>query len=189
VGFDEPEEHWAPPDSLDPTPVWKQYILVVLLGAGVFVFAIVYAYIALLPDVVSPPAVLPGRVILSALQYAPGTTQKVSLAGPNATFYLTYDKAEPIAVRATWSPAISSGSQCAIVLPGEPIPGAPGKSVETAGMAANAAVFLDACTLSVFDARGDRVAGSAPRGLDRYLVSRKGDRLIVNTDHIIQGTP
>ena len=65
VGFDEPEEHWAPPDSLDPTPVWKQYILVVLLGAGVFVFAIVYAYIALLPDVVSPPAVLPGALTLT----------------------------------------------------------------------------------------------------------------------------
>jgi hypothetical protein len=25
---DQPTEHWAGPESLDPTPVWKQYILV-----------------------------------------------------------------------------------------------------------------------------------------------------------------
>ena len=25
---DQPTEHWAGPESLDPTPVWKQYLLV-----------------------------------------------------------------------------------------------------------------------------------------------------------------
>ena len=25
---DQPPEHWAGPESLDPTPVWKQYLLV-----------------------------------------------------------------------------------------------------------------------------------------------------------------
>ena len=41
MAFDEPEEHWAPPDSLDPTPVWKQYIVVVLLGVAVVAFGAV----------------------------------------------------------------------------------------------------------------------------------------------------
>ena len=28
---DQPAEHWAGAESLDPTPVWKQYILIALL--------------------------------------------------------------------------------------------------------------------------------------------------------------
>src|SRR5919204_6586357 len=106
MAFDEPEEHWAPPDSLDPTPVWKQYLVVLALGVAVVAFGALYAYVAFLPDVVAPPAVLPGRVVLQALQYAPGTTQRVALAAPEEAFYLSYDGPQPIAVRARWSPAV-----------------------------------------------------------------------------------
>ncbi|OLC57578.1 MAG: hypothetical protein AUH85_02970 [Chloroflexi bacterium 13_1_40CM_4_68_4] len=180
MGFDEPIDHWAPPDSLDPTPVWKQYLLVVLLGSAIFLFGAIYAYVAFLPDLVTPPAALPGRVVLGALQYAPGTTQKVTIAGPDETFYLTYARGVPLAVRATWSPTVSVEAQCRITLVAEDPLFDP---------ATGDAVFLDSCTHSVFGASGDVLAGSAPRGLDRYLVARKGDRLIVNTDHLIQGTP
>ena len=180
MGLNEPIDHWAPPDSLDPTPVWRQYLLVVLLGAGIFMFGAFYAYVAFLPDLVTPPAALPGRVVLGALQYPPGTTQKVSIAGPDQTFYLTYAGTVPLAVRATWSSSVGGASQCQITLIAEN-PLMDPFSFD--------AVFLDSCTHSFFRASGEVYAGTAPRGLDRYLVSRKGDRLIVNTDHIIQGTP
>ena len=180
MGFDEPADHWAPPDSLDPTPVWKQYLLVVLLGAALVAFGAIYAYAALLPQLVSPPAALPGRVVLPALQYARGTTQKVTLAGGDAAFYLSYAGAEPYAVLAAWSPEVGGPARCAVTLVAEdPLFDAPSRD----------AVFLDSCTRSAFDSTGARLGGTAPRGLDRYLVSRKGDRLVVNTDHVIQGTP
>ena len=180
MGFDEPAEHWAPPDSLDPTPVWKQYLLVILLGVALVAFGAIYAYAALLPELVAPPAVLPGRVILPALQYARGTTQKVDLAGSDAAFYLSYAGAEPYAVLAAWSPEVGAAARCAVTLVAEDPLFDP---------ADRKAVFLDSCTRSVFDSAGARLDGPAPRGLDRYLVSRKGDRLVVNTDHVIQGTP
>src|ERR671935_352398 len=180
MAFDEPEEHWAPPDSLDPTPVWKQYIVVVLLGVAVVAFGAVYAYVAFLPDLVSPPAVLPGRVILPVLQYAPGTTQRVSLAGDDATFYLGYVGQQPIAIRAKWSPVLGA-APCDVLLAAE-IAGAGGTLPKDA-------VFRISCGDALFDERGTPVAGASARSLDRYLVSRKGDRLIVNIDHVIQGTP
>ena len=189
MGFDEPAEHWAPPDSLDPTPVWRQYLVVVLLGFAVIAVAALYAYVASLPDVVTPPAVLPGRVVLSSLQYPKGTTQRVAIAGPDATFYLTYAGSEPVAVRATWSPELGGPTTCSIVLPGETFTQPDGSSRRVFVRTDSGIEFVDSCTSSTFDARGQRVDGSAPRGLDRYLVSRKGDRLIVNTDHVIQGTP
>jgi hypothetical protein len=189
VGFDEPVEHWAPPESLDPTPVWKQYLLVITLGVAVFVFAVVYAYVAFLPDAVTPPAVLPGRVVLSALQYPKGTTQRVTIAGADASFYLTYAGDDPIAVRATWSPELGGRDRCAIALPGEPITRPDGSATRVYVRTDSGVEFVDSCTLTLFDANGLRVSGPAPRGLDRYLVSRKGDRLIVNIDHLIQGAP
>src|SRR2546430_17167117 len=64
---DQPPEHWAGPESLDPTPVWKQFALIgiflflglVLLG-GVAIFAAA-------PQLVTPPALVPGdRLVLAA---------------------------------------------------------------------------------------------------------------------------
>ena len=69
---DQPPEHWAGPESLDPTPVWKQFALIgiflflglVLLG-GVAVFAAA-------PQLVSPPALVPGdRLVLSIADLLP----------------------------------------------------------------------------------------------------------------------
>jgi hypothetical protein len=130
---------------------------------------------------------LPGRVILGALQYPKGTTQKVTLGGD--PFYLTYAGEQPVAVRAMWSPDVGGAERCAIVLPGESFTGPDGGLTRVYVRTDSGGEFIDTCTVSVFDASGARLSGTAPRGLDRYLVSRKGDRLVVNTDHVIVGTP
>ncbi|GAC1702395.1 MAG: hypothetical protein NVS9B6_18570 [Candidatus Limnocylindrales bacterium] len=79
---DQPPEHWAGAASLDPTPVWKQYLLIAFGVLGAFVLVIVVAYFALGVQLATPPAaVAGGRVVLAlsdvprpgeaAKQYAP----------------------------------------------------------------------------------------------------------------------
>lgn len=171
----EPPEQWAPPDSLDPTPVWKQYVLVALLVLAFLAVAGAYAYVAILPDVVTPPAALPGRVVLAASDHPPGTTKVVALGGWEEVFYLSNLGEDYVAVSRWWSSAVGAKERCGVDLLEAP----------TAGSGSR---FVEPCGGSTFDARGRVTSGPAPRGLDRYLVSRKGDRLIVNTDHVIQGT-
>lgn len=178
MGSNEPVEHWAGPESLDPTPVWKQYLVVIFLAVTIFAFAGVYAYAALLPDLVTPPAAIPGRIVLRASDHPPGTTKRVALGAE--AFYVSNVGREPVAVRARWSPAVGGDPRCEVTLVADD----PRRDPASAE-----GVFLDSCTRSVFGATGAILTGSAPRGLDRYLVSRKGDRLIVNTDHLIQGKP
>ncbi len=174
MGTLEPPEHWAPAESLDPTPVWKQYALVALLAVAFVAVVGAYAFVALLPDVVTPPAALPGgRVVLAVSDHPPGTTKAIGVAGAQQAFYLTNLGGDFVAVRAWWSPEVGAREPCRVDL------------VESDAVAR----FRDPCGGSTFDARGRVVSGSAPRGLDRYLVSRKGDRLIVNIDHLIQGKP
>lgn len=170
MGTSEPPEQWAPAESLDPTPVWKQYALVAILALGFLALSGVYAYLAVLPDVVTPPAALPGRVVLSTGDHPPGTTKLVDIAGADRSFYLVRFGAEDaVALRTVWSPQVG-GAQCRVALASQ-----------------GPVRFGDTCTRSSFDERGMVVAGDAPRSLDRYLVSRKGDRLVVNLDHVIQG--
>lgn len=166
MGSHEPVEQWAAPESLDPTPVWKQYLVVTVLGLGLVLAAAAYVYVAFLPDLVTPPAAIPGRVILAASEYAPGTTKAVDLG---RAFYLTNVGGDYVAVTASWSPQVG-GTPCAVEL--------------ASAVSANARFM--SCDGARFDESG-RALGGAPRGLDRYLVSRKGDRLIVNTGHLIQG--
>ena len=174
MGTSEPPEHWAPPDSLDPTPVWKQYALALVLALAFAAAVGAYAYAAVLPDVVAPPAALPGgRVVLAGSQFPPGTTKVVGVGGWERSFYLTNLGRDYAAVRKWWSAEVGGNELCGVDL----------VESDPSGR------FRDACTGSTFDVQGRVVSGSAPRGLDRYLVSRKGDRLIVNTDHLIQGKP
>jgi hypothetical protein len=64
---DQPTDHWAGPGSLDPTPVWKQYILVAAFVLLALVLVSVAAYGALAVELATPPAnVIGGRVVLSA---------------------------------------------------------------------------------------------------------------------------
>lgn len=189
MGTAEPPEHWAPPESLDPTPVWKQYLLVGLLALGFLALAVAYVAAAVAPDVVTPPALVPGnRLVLASSEHPPGTTKRVEAAGPDRAFYLVrFTLDDAIAIRATWTPELGEGAPCqvAFVVPQAAVP-----SPLPPGFVPSrpeAPFFADSCTASRFDDRGAVLAGGAPRALDRYLVSRKGDRLIVNLDRPIVG--
>ena len=63
---DQPAEHWAGAESLDPTPVWKQYILIALLLFGGLISVLVVSLLAIAPQIVTPPALVAGdRLVLS----------------------------------------------------------------------------------------------------------------------------
>jgi hypothetical protein len=179
---DQPPEHWAGPESLDPTPVWKQFALIgiflllglVLLG-GVAVFAAA-------PQLVTPPALVPGdRLVLPISALPPYVTGAGAL--PNRIgaplvdeargFFLgRVDRTEAMAFRTRWSPSN-----------GEPeCPVSPGIVDDKVG-------YIASCEqgggqLFTFDARGNPTQ-RALRGLDRYLVSVTTDRVIVNLDRLI----
>ncbi len=103
---DQPVEQWAGAESLDPTPVWKQYILVAgsVLAALVLVAAV--AYSALAVELATPPAaVIGGRVVLSVSDAPPIGGRPVRfgspLVDPDHAFYLWQpDKATLVAIRA-----------------------------------------------------------------------------------------
>src|SRR4029077_19254301 len=64
---DQPVEQWAGPESLDPTPVWKQYLLVAAFVLVALVLLAVVAYRSLAGALATPPAsVIGGRVVLAA---------------------------------------------------------------------------------------------------------------------------
>src|SRR5260221_12698165 len=63
---DQPVEHWAGPESLDPTPVWKQYVLIALLLFVGLIAIVAISVAALAPQFATPPALVPGdRLVLS----------------------------------------------------------------------------------------------------------------------------
>jgi Rieske Fe-S protein len=178
VGTAEPPEHWAPPESLDPTPVWKQYALVGLLLIAFLAAITAYVAAAAAPDLATPPALVAGnRVVLAVGDHPPGTTVLVELAGRERAFYLTRLGDEAFAVRRSWSMDPLGERACAVEI---------STPQQRAG---EREVFRDGCTGSAFDAEGRVLFGAAPRDLDRYLVSRKGDRFVVNLDRPITGAP
>jgi hypothetical protein len=175
---DQPPEHWAGPDSLDPTPVWKQFALIgiflvfglVLLG-GVAIFAAA-------PQLVSPPALVPGdRLVLStadipAVGSAPKRFGPPLVDDAHAFWLARVSNTETVAFRAIWSGSL--GRECPVTwsdaLDGRPL-----------------RIFTAACKGSsptIFNDRGEAGPG-APRGLDRYLVSVSDDRVIVNLSRLI----
>ena len=175
---DQPPEHWAGPDSLDPTPVWKQFALIgIFLVLGLVLLGGV-ALFAAAPQLVTPPALVPGdRLVLPAAALravgSPPNDFGPPVVDDAHRFWLArLDLANVVAFRAWWSPT----------------PGAAKCPVEIGG--AGAAVgYVASCERSDgriyrFDALGNPVDG-APRGLDRYLVSVTDDRVIVNLSRLI----
>src|SRR3989442_2787656 len=68
---DQPPELWAGPESLDPTPVWKQFALVGLfLFLGLVLVGVVAAF-AVAPQLVTPPALVPGGRLVLPLSALP----------------------------------------------------------------------------------------------------------------------
>jgi len=179
---DQPPELWAGPESLDPTPVWKQFALIGLfLVVGLVLVGGVAAFAAA-PQIVAPPAMVPGeRLVLSTGALppvvtgfgAPATAIGPPLVDDAHRFLLARaGEGQAVAFRARWAPH----------------PGEPECPVESAVSGA-ALGYVASCEATVsraflFDANGaprDRTY----RGLDRYLVSVSDDRVIVNLSRLI----
>jgi hypothetical protein len=179
---DQPAEHWAGPESLDPTPVWKQYLLVAVLLAVGLVVILTVGIAALAPQFVTPPALVPGDRYVIAVGDFPAGNLAARLYNPEPNtntreFWLVRTGTTYVAMAERWTPRAGAGA-CNIEI--SPV-GAPGG-------------FSAKCpdgTTYFFDPTGvPRTISAAsparpPRGLDQYLVSVSGDRLIVNLSRLI----
>lgn len=177
---DQPTEHWAGAESLDPTPVWKQYILIALLLFGGLIAVLVVSLLAILPQIVTPPALVPGDRLVLPIADLPGANQQPKRiepkpGDPSRAFYLARPSAaEAFGFRALWAPSIGA-TECPVVT-----------GVAAAGSAFEYGyVATCAGSMFTFNSRGDPKDGSY-RGLDQYLVSRSDDRVIVNLSRVIQ---
>ena len=90
---DQPPEHWAGAESLDPTPVWKQYLLIALLLFGGLIAVLVVSLLAVLPQIVTPPALVPGDRLVLPIADLPGREPAAQAVEPtpgdaDRAFYL-----------------------------------------------------------------------------------------------------
>lgn len=177
---DQPPEHWAGPESLDPTPVSRQYLVIaLLLLVGVGSIGVV-AVLSFATQLATPPAVVPGnRVVLSrdALPLTGAGLARIGapLLDDQDAFWISQpDSDEYVAVSAWW--ATASGAECAIIAT-EPRRGPAGPPpLRTSGGCVEQAEFTT---------RGEPAGAS--RGLERYLVAVEGDRVVVNVGRAIRG--
>ncbi len=178
---DQPADHWAGPESLDPTPVWKQYVLVALLLFGGLIAVLVVSLLAILPQIATPPALLPGDRLVLAIGELPavGAPPKLiaqALVGTDREFWLVQPtRGEVYAFRRSWSFTVDGGVPC---------------TVDIMGLAsAEQRTFIAHCSdghAPTFGGRGQSFEGPAMRGLDQYLVSVSDDRVIVNLSRLIR---
>jgi len=112
---DQPVEHWAGPESLDPTPVWRQYLLVAAFVLVALVLVAGVAYSALAVELATPPAsVIGGRVVLAMSDVPPVGASAKLYGGPlvdaqHAFYLFQYKKGQFLAVRAAGFPDIGRG--------------------------------------------------------------------------------
>ena len=117
---DQPVEQWAGPESLDPTPVWKQYLLVAAFVVLALVLVAIVAYSSLAVELATPPAsVIGGRVVLAASDVPPvGGPSKLygpPLVDEAHSFYLfQYKKDEFLAIAASAFPAMPQGADIGV---------------------------------------------------------------------------
>jgi len=112
---DQPVEQWAGPESLDPTPVWKQYLLVAAFALVALVLVAAVGYSALAVELATPPvAVIGGRVVLAASD-APSVGGRAKLYGAplvdaqHAFYLIQYRPGTYLAIRAAGFPDITKG--------------------------------------------------------------------------------
>ena len=193
---DQPVEQWAGPESLDPTPVWKQYILVAALLAVGLIVVVAAAIPALAPQFVRPPALVLGDRLVLALtdvpifEVGPRLVASPTIDDARAFYLIRPAPGELIALRRSWRP-IPSEPACTIT---------PQPRAATSSPIAVAAVFtaMDCAVVAqpgsfFFDARGAPTRAFSTttpsyRGLDQYLVSVSGDRVIVNLSRVIESS-
>ena len=176
---DQPAEHWAGAESLDPTPVWKQYVLIAgLLFVGL-IAVLVVSLLAIVPQIVTPPALVPGDRLVLAIGELPAAGAPPKLVGApflaaDREFWLVQPaKGDVYAFRRAWSSQVDNGVPCTIDMMGL-------SSVEQR-------TFIAHCRdghAPTFTGVGRTVEGGG-RDLDQYLVSMSDDRLIVNLSRLV----
>jgi hypothetical protein len=180
---DQPVEQWAGPESLDPTPVWKQYLLVAALLVVGLVAIVAISVAALAPLVVTPPALVAGdRLVLAATDIpavgAPPKLIATPILDERRSFWLTQPrKGEVYAIRRAWLYTPGGAEACTIDSMGGPA-------------SADQRTFIGHCAgahAPTFSATGHSFEGGL-RDLDRYLVSVSGDRVIVNLSRVIEAS-
>ena len=181
---DQPVEHWAGPESLDPTPVWKQYVLIALLLFVGLIAIVAISVAALAPQFATPPALVPGDRLVLSLGDLPAVGGSPKLIGTPViddarSFYLVQpEKGQVLAFRARWRPRASE-PECRVV----PAPSRPDQFFS----AIDCPVFVPGAA-PLFDSHGAPLDAAAVRGLDQYLVSVSTDRLIVNLSRLIEAS-
>ena len=181
-GHDDDAAHWAPPESLDPTPIWKQgiVILVLLLLALSLIAGI--SIPALLPQAITPPAVVPGGRVVLTLASMPTVNGEPVRFGPNLvdeehSFYVAQPaKGEFVAVRTRWQGPEAGTSTCDVRTQAFSVAPAWRYVASCPGVQTFAAI--------AFGLRGEPLTAS--RSLERYLVSVDRDRVIVNVSRVIE---
>ena len=182
---DQPVEQWAGPESLDPTPVWKQYILVALLLVVGLVVVVAISVTALAPSFVTPPALAPGDRLVLAANVVPevGAPPKLvssPIIDTARSFYLVQPaKGQVLAFRAHWS--YQRDADACDIGP------APGRPDITRFVATGCLIASSYQGSPLFDLRGHST-NPYYRGLDQYLVSLSGDRVIVNLSRLIESS-
>jgi hypothetical protein len=178
---DQPPEHWAGAESLDPTPVWKQFVLVgVFLFLGLVLLGGV-AFLSAAPQLATPPALVAGDRLVLRVDTVPAVGAAPTLVGApviddERSFYLVRPATgEVLAFRARWAER-PGGEECR-VLP------APGRPTSQQLLASDCAAASGKRGSPIFDLRG--VSTNGFRGLDQYLVSVSDDRVIVNLSRLI----
>src|SRR6266566_1200989 len=178
---DQPPEHWAGPESLDPTPVWKQFALIgIFLVLGLVLLGGV-ALFAAAPQLATPPALVPGDRLVLPRDSVPAVGTGPRLVGQpviddGRSFYLVQPaNGEVLAFRARW--AERPGAEECLVSP------APGRPTPQQLLASGCAAASGQRGSPLFDLRGTSTNGF--RGLDQYLVSIGDDRVIVNLSRLI----
>jgi hypothetical protein len=181
---DQPAEHWAGAESLDPTPVWKQYILIALLLFGGLIAVVVVSLLAIAPQIVTPPALVPGdRLVLSVYSVPPVGAGPRLIGAPlvddTRSFYLVQpERGRVLAFRARWAEA-QGAPECRI----SPAPLRPTPQQFLASDCASASGPKGS---PLFDYSG--ISTNGFRGLDQYLVSVSDDRVIVNLSRLIEAS-
>jgi hypothetical protein len=180
---DQPAEHWAGAESLDPTPVWKQYVLIAGLLFGGLIAVLVVSLLAIAPQIVTPPALVPGDRLVLPIADLPGLNQPPRRIEPTPgdarrTFYLARPSAaDALGFRAAWAPTIGA-TECPVHIAAAATGGAPEYGYAAICPSGAGRIYT-------FNSRGDPSDGSY-RGLDQYLVSRSDDRVIVNLSRVIE---
>ena len=182
---DQPAEHWAGAESLDPTPVWKQYVLIALLLFGGLVAVLIVSLLAIAPQIVTPPALVPGdRLVLSLADTAGAAVVPQRIGAPLVddarTFWLTrMPPGNYYAFRTRWAPRVGD-AECPVEIDSAPGPAG------LRGFVAHCGPVRGTYRFSPSGSFSSSAPGGLGRDLDQYLVSVSDDRVIVNLSRLIR---